>query len=88
MHADSIKKKFYFMSPFRNYKGCPHLQNGKKFLLEAELFNWKQNLGTPCTDSAFVVFSNTSCFPVLMKKEVPHAIMAHGFVQLAYTVLV
>jgi hypothetical protein len=31
------KKRFYFLSPFRHHKGCPHLQNHKKFLLKAQL---------------------------------------------------
>ena len=31
------KKRFYFLNPFRNHKGCLHLQNGKKFLLKAQL---------------------------------------------------
>jgi hypothetical protein len=38
------KKKLYFKSPFRNYKGCPHLQNGKKFLSEAELLTGRKIL--------------------------------------------
>jgi hypothetical protein len=32
------KKRFYFLSPFRYHKGCPHLQKGKKLLLKAQLY--------------------------------------------------
>jgi hypothetical protein len=31
------KKRFYFLRPFRHYKGCPHLQNDKKFILKVQL---------------------------------------------------
>jgi hypothetical protein len=32
----ATKTTFYFLSPFRHHKGCPHLQNDKKFLLKIQ----------------------------------------------------
>jgi hypothetical protein len=81
VHADVINEEFLSCeSRLETTKAINVLEIVKSFFAKQN-FDWKENLHALCTSGAPVMLSNTSGFATLVKKEAPHVVVTHCFLQ-------